>query len=42
MASFVRYMPKVGPDSGSREANERRLFERWKRYVDEMGTIYSA
>lgn len=42
VASFVRYMPMVGPDLGSREANERRLFERWKQYLDEMGTIYSA
>lgn len=36
IASFVRYMPMVGPDLGSREANERRLFERWKQYIDEV------
>ena len=40
VASFVRYMPMVGPDLGSREANERRLFERWKQYIDEVGSTY--
>lgn len=35
IASFVRYMPMDGPDLGSREANEQRLFERWRRYLDE-------
>ncbi len=34
IAPFVRYMPMEGADLGIRE-NERRLFERWKRYVDE-------
>ena len=42
IAGFVRYMPMGGPDLGSREANERRLFERWKRYLDEMGERYAA
>lgn len=42
IASFVRYMPMVGPDLGSREANESRLLERWKQYVDDMRRIYSA
>lgn len=41
VASFVRYMPMVGPDLGSREANERRLFERWKQYIDEVGSTCS-
>jgi hypothetical protein len=35
VAKFVRYMPMDGPDLGSREANERRLFERWRSYVEE-------
>lgn len=35
IAGFVRYMPMEEPDLGSREANERRLFERWRRYLDE-------
>jgi hypothetical protein len=35
MRGFVRYNPMDGPDLGSREANERRLLERWKRYLDE-------
>jgi hypothetical protein len=34
IASFVRYMPMQGPDLGSPAANEQRLFERWKRYLD--------
>ena len=40
VAQFVRYMPMDGPDLGSREANERRLFERWKRYIDDAATLY--
>jgi hypothetical protein len=31
---FVRYMPMEGPDLGTREANEQRLIERWKNYLD--------
>lgn len=38
IGKFVRYMPMDGSDLGSREANERRLFERWKRYVDEAAS----
>lgn len=41
LASFVRYMPMVGPDLGSREANERRLLERWKQYIDDVGPTCS-
>jgi hypothetical protein len=37
IAGFVRYMPMEGPDLGSREANENRLFERWRKYLDEAG-----
>ena len=37
IAQFVRYMPMEGPDLGSLEANERRLFDRWKAYLDEVG-----
>lgn len=42
LAGFVRYMPMAGPDLGSREANERRLFERWKQYVDDAGRTSSS
>ena len=38
IASFVRYMPMQGPDLGSRLANERRLFERWKAFVENWRT----
>lgn len=40
VVSFVRYMPMVGPDLGSRMRNEARLFERWKQYVDAAGAAY--
>lgn len=33
VAPFVRYMPMVGPDLGSIEENEKRLFRLWKDYV---------
>jgi hypothetical protein len=35
IAEFVRYMPMNEPDLGSRDLNERRLYERWKRYLDD-------
>lgn len=41
IASFVRYMPMQGPDLGSREANERRLFERWSQYLDETSRAHA-
>lgn len=34
IAKFVRYMPAVGPDLGSEEANERRLMHNWKQFID--------
>jgi hypothetical protein len=37
ISGFVRYMPMEGADLGSQEANERRLFERWKQYLDGEG-----
>ena len=41
IASFVRYMPTSDPDLGSKEANERRLLENWKRYLDERARDYA-
>ena len=41
LAAFVRYMPTEGPDLGSREANERRLMERWKGYLDETAPRFA-
>lgn len=41
IASFVRYMPADEPDLGSRERNERRLHEKWKRYLDEASAPYA-
>ena len=40
IAGFVRYMPADEPDLGSRELNERRLHEKWRRYLDEASTEY--
>jgi hypothetical protein len=34
VAAFVGYMPMDGPDLGSREANQRRLYENWRRYLE--------
>jgi len=36
VAGFVRYMPMGGPDLGSREANERRLFDKWQEYLEDV------
>jgi hypothetical protein len=41
IASFVRYMPMVGPDLGNREQNEARLYEYWKNYLDETGRRFA-
>jgi hypothetical protein len=42
IAKFVRYMPMEGPDLGSREANERRLFEQWRQYIEGVGPAYAT
>ena len=34
IASFVRYMPKQGPDLASRSASEERLLLRWTEYLE--------
>jgi hypothetical protein len=33
--SFVRYMPMIGPDLGSRELNEARMMEYWHGFVSD-------
>ena len=40
IAGFVRYMPMVGADLGSKEANEQRMLNRWKQYLDEVGPAH--
>lgn len=35
LVGFIRYMPMQGPNLGSREANENRMFERWRSWVVE-------
>lgn len=42
MSAFVRYMPTHEPDLGSRELNERRLYENWQRYLDDEGAKLSG
>jgi hypothetical protein len=37
VSAFVRYMPTHEPDLGSRELNERRLYENWQRFLDDEG-----
>jgi hypothetical protein len=32
---FVRYMPMIGPDLGSRELNEARMMEYWHGFVSD-------
>ena len=41
MAGFIRYMPMIGSDLGSRESNERRLLDRWRRYLEEAAQEYA-
>jgi hypothetical protein len=41
LAAFVRYMPLEGTDRGSREANERRLFARWKDYLEQVAPRFA-
>ncbi len=41
MEPFVRYMPMIGPDLGSRQANEERMYLRWKEYIDVASKRYS-
>jgi hypothetical protein len=41
IASFVRYMPSDEPDLG-RELNERRLYTKWKQYLDEASFSYAT
>jgi hypothetical protein len=40
IAPFVRYMPMVGPDLGSRERNELRLFSYWEKYLDDSNNRF--
>lgn len=42
IASFVRYMPMVGPDLGNCEQNEARLYDRWKSYLDESAKRFAG
>lgn len=42
IAAFVRYMPMVGPDLGGPEANEGRLFDRWKEFLDDAARTYAS
>ena len=39
---LVRYMPREGPDRGSREAGEQRVYEKWKKYLDTAGHSFEC
>lgn len=38
--SFVRYMPMIGEDLGSIEANTARLYKYWKEYLDSASIAF--
>jgi hypothetical protein len=40
IASFVRYMPMVGPDLGNQ--NEARLYDYWKSYLDQAAKHFAC
>jgi hypothetical protein len=40
IASFVRYMPMLDADLGSKKANEERLYDKWKSFIDEASAEY--
>ncbi len=42
VADFVRYIPTNEADLGSRELNERRLYEKWKHYLDDEGAKFGG
>jgi hypothetical protein len=41
IAPFVRYMPMTGPDLGSREANEARMYDHWRHYLVESAAFFA-
>jgi hypothetical protein len=41
IAGFVRYMPSDEPDLGSQDVNERRLYQKWRQYLDEASAEYA-
>jgi hypothetical protein len=40
IAGFVRYMPSDVSSLAGREANEARLYERWRNYIEEGARLY--
>lgn len=40
ISSLVRYMPMLDADLGSKQANEQRLYDKWKAFVDEASVEY--
>ena len=40
IVSFIRYMPMCEPDLGSYAANRARLFDNWKKYLEDAKLIY--
>lgn len=40
ISSFVRYMPSNEPDLGNKELNEDKLYNEWKRYLEDREYIF--
>jgi hypothetical protein len=41
ITAFVRYMPMKGSDLKNREQNEARMFDCWKKYLDQAAKQFS-
>jgi len=41
ITGFVRYMPMDGPDLGSKDKNEARLFENWRAYLEKESSLFA-
>jgi hypothetical protein len=42
VAAFIRYMPMAGPDRGSRQENNRQLYENWEEYIRNKAVQYAG
>lgn len=42
VAPLVRWMPMVGDDLGSREKNLKRIYERWRHYLNASAQLFGG
>ena len=40
ISQFVRYMPMLDADLGSKQANEGRLYDKWKSFIEDASVYY--